>query len=904
MSKLQYLTRGNSSPQGKPRVYFCGHPKEQEFFLKPISQQILELQNCAIWYDAEPETPYNWEELSADLSQMQLFVIPVTERLLNQPNRAMDKEFPFAIKHHIPVLPLMQESGQEEKFQEKFGDLQFLDANAHDSTAIPFEEKLQKFLNSILIGDELAEKVRAAFDAYIFLSYRKKDRREAQKLMRLIHQNEFCRDIAIWYDEFLVPGENFNEAIADALQKSKLFTLVVTPSLLENPNYVMTTEYPMAKTAGKPILPVEMTPTSRPELESFYESMPSCTKGEDAPALTESLTAALREVAIRKNDDAQHNYFIGLAYLAGIDVEVDNHRAEALIRGAAEQGYEPAMEKLVSMYQSGEGVKRDSHKAIEWQKKLVESREKTWEETQTEDTFIELANTWWKLGDFYKELEDIPNWRWVWETKILSLCKTVWEKYQFSSAHQCISISYERMGDILKAEGNLSASRKYYELDLEISKQLAEESPTIEMRRGLSISYERMGEILKAEGDIPASRKYYELVLEISKQLAEESPTIDIRRGLSVSYERMGDILKAEGDIPAARKYYEFDLEISKQLAEESPTIQIRRGLFVSYNKMGNISEAEGDLQAAKKYYGLALEISKQLAEEASTIQSRRDLSVSYGEMGGTCEAEGDISASRKYFELALKISKQLAEESATLKNRWSLSISYERMGDICETEGDIPAARKYYELDLEISKQLAEESPTIENRRGLSVSYERMGNILKAEGDIPAARKYYELKLNMDRQLVEEAPTIKNRRNLSISYDRMGDILKAEGDLQAAKKYYELALEIRKQLAKESSTPGTWDDLALSYYKLGTLDDSAVYWQQKQKALAQLAKLYPSLSNTMQNSDDAHTRIEESIAYLQKALDIWTRLSEQYPSVPIFAQKRDIVRDELKKLQ
>lgn len=101
MSKLQYLTRGNSSPQGKPRVYFCGHPKEQEFFLKPISQQILALQNCAIWYDAEPETPCNWEELSSDLSQMQLFVMPVTERLLNQPNRAMDKEFLLYINQNI-----------------------------------------------------------------------------------------------------------------------------------------------------------------------------------------------------------------------------------------------------------------------------------------------------------------------------------------------------------------------------------------------------------------------------------------------------------------------------------------------------------------------------------------------------------------------------------------------------------------------------------------------------------------------------------------------------------------------------------------------------------------------------------------------------------------------------------
>ena len=105
-----------------------------------------------------------------NFSNNMLFVMPVTERLLTQPNRAMDKEFPFAIEHHIPVLPLMQESGLEEKFQKRFGDMQFLDANAHDSTAIPFEKKLQKFLDSVLVGDELAAQVRAAVYAYIFIS--------------------------------------------------------------------------------------------------------------------------------------------------------------------------------------------------------------------------------------------------------------------------------------------------------------------------------------------------------------------------------------------------------------------------------------------------------------------------------------------------------------------------------------------------------------------------------------------------------------------------------------------------------------------------------------------------------------------------------------------------------------
>ena len=72
------------------------------------------------------------------------------------------------------------------------------------------------------ISDELAQRIRAAFDAYIFLSYRKKDRRYANELMKLIHKNPECRDIAVWYDEFLPPGDSFKQSIEKILKDSIL----------------------------------------------------------------------------------------------------------------------------------------------------------------------------------------------------------------------------------------------------------------------------------------------------------------------------------------------------------------------------------------------------------------------------------------------------------------------------------------------------------------------------------------------------------------------------------------------------------------------------------------------------------------------------------------------------------
>ena len=205
---------------------------------------------------------------------MQLFVVPVTTKLLTKENRAMDVDVPFASENHIPVLPLMQEGGLDDMFNKKFGDLQYLDKHNTDPTAIPYDEKLTKYLESVIVGDELSKKVRAAFDAYIFLSYRKKDRKYAQELMKLIHSNPLCRDIAIWYDEFLTPGENFNDAIRAALEKSELFALAVTPNLINEINYILTTEYPMACEMGKKILPAEMEATDRDKLGELYTNLP------------------------------------------------------------------------------------------------------------------------------------------------------------------------------------------------------------------------------------------------------------------------------------------------------------------------------------------------------------------------------------------------------------------------------------------------------------------------------------------------------------------------------------------------------------------------------------------------------------------------------------------------------
>ena len=317
------FSRSPRFPENKyrPKVLFCSHPADAKL-RDEIEKDITSAFECDIWYHDEPTEEYNEENYLHDLYSMHLIVVPVTTKLLTKPSFAMEKILPYALQgeKHIAVLPLMQENGLEDVYAKSiFDDLQFLNKFDTDPTALPYKEKLKKYLEGVLTDGETVKKIQDAFDAYIFMSYRKKDRAFAQRLMETIHKNPKLRDVAIWYDEYLVPGESFNKTIASALDKSEIVALVVTPNLLED-NYIKREEYPMAKKKKKPILPVEMEETDKKELCKMYEDIPE-SSSEDSEAF-EKVLKKINDVALAKNEsDPEHNFFIALAYLYGIDVE-------------------------------------------------------------------------------------------------------------------------------------------------------------------------------------------------------------------------------------------------------------------------------------------------------------------------------------------------------------------------------------------------------------------------------------------------------------------------------------------------------------------------------------------------------------------------------------------------------
>ena len=108
---MKHKTRGNVSSQGKPRVYFTGHPADVKQHFESITSAILKLHNCAVFYDEDPEHHEDGENFLSDLDRMQLIVVAVTGRYVYSGTFAHNTVFRHAMERHIPVLPILEEGG-------------------------------------------------------------------------------------------------------------------------------------------------------------------------------------------------------------------------------------------------------------------------------------------------------------------------------------------------------------------------------------------------------------------------------------------------------------------------------------------------------------------------------------------------------------------------------------------------------------------------------------------------------------------------------------------------------------------------------------------------------------------------------------------------------------------------
>lgn len=829
---LSYKTRGNTSPRGKSRVYFSYHPEDALYF-EHTADLILSKLDCAVYYydygkNGEPDKA----ALAPLLEEMQLFVIPVTAKLLNRESLALSFELPFALEHRIPVLPLLQSGDLAEQFNLKCGNLQYLDEFSEDKTAISFSEKLDRFLYAALISPETIEKIQAAFDAYVFLSYRKKDREYAQKLMRLIHRHPALRDVAIWYDEFLTAGEPFDCSIEEALKKSDVFALLVTPNLINEKNYVADIEFPTAKEAGKEILAAESVPVDYRKLREIFVGIPECVDAADERLIPKELLHKLRRLAVERNNTPEHNFLIGLAYLNGIDLERNADLALEMITGAADGGLPEASEKLADMYYSGVGVKRNIESAVLWQKKYTEHLKKEFEKSASTSTVRNLFLARLDLARYYAEASMTDDAEAAY-LENLELVREAAEQEPEEFTELWLA-ACGNIGSFYFEQGRFAAAEEHMRKAAKKAVLYAQNGAVSYLGIAASCCH-NLAQLYITLSRLPEAEKCILKASELEKRLSsrENAPN---DAGAAESDILLGGIYLEQNRLPEAKERYLAALSGLEPLCKAQPSVY-GAALAVCCINTGYFYYVTQNFEESEKCYLKGIDLLEQLALKNPQRYCGK-LASAYNNLG-TLYSDIDRNKEAKDCLMnAALLHKSLASENPE-KYCDSLATDFNNLGHLFYFENRLEDASHYWQSALRLREALAEDEPEAYNT-ALAVSCTNMGLLSAERGMLKEALEFYIRAIG----LYEGANSPETHsESLAVCYNRAGSVYYQLDELDKAAEYLRKGTALWETLFRDEPERFA-TELANSYHNMAHIcricdrDDLANAYLKNETAL------------------------------------------------------------------
>jgi tetratricopeptide (TPR) repeat protein len=381
------------------------------------------------------------------------------------------------------------------------------------------------------------------------------------------------------------------------------------------------------------------------------------------------------------------------------------------------------------------------------------------------------------------------------------------------------------LGDTQGALATASQARDIFR-DLVVSNPDSDD-----FNRELSVSNERIGDVLVLQGELDAGLAAYRDSLAIRKPLALKHPdNTDSQRDLSVGDNKIGDVLLAKGQLDEALVAYREGLAIRKALALNDPgNAKGQRDLSVSDHKIGHVLVMQGHLDDALTTYRDGLTIRQALARnDHCDTQCQRDVSVSEEQIGDVLVAQGRLYDALPAYIDGLDIAKALAaKDPGNTDWQRDVLVGDDRIGDVLVTQGYLDDALSAYRDGLAIAKALAlKDSGNTEWQRDLSVSYDRIGDILVAQGQLDDALAIYRKSLVIKKTLALKDPGNTDwQRDLAVSDDRIGDALLAKGEVDAALAAYRDGLTIRDTQSLREPSNVVWQiDLVVSLCKVASV--------------------------------------------------------------------------------
>lgn len=749
---IKYLNNLQDMTQSYYKLFCDFHEKDTGHFIR-IKNDIFDICSCAVFYrEDRTEDP---AEVELAVKNANLYILIVSSKLLSDPSFD-ERPFRTARENNVPILPILTENGLEELFNERFGNLQCISTclELTDPTAVPYIEKLQNFLSGTLSLSYDINELRKAFDGSLFLSYRKKDRAYAQSLLDVIHSSDELKNISVWYDEFLVPGEDFNDSIKSELENSAIFILMVTPSILEEQNYIKTIEYPVACSLNKPVFPVETVPTDRGELASAYPEIPAALKIDDTKELKKKLLKLLADNGIVIAErSAERDFFIGFAFLKGMYVEKNTAAAIELITRAAQADVVFAVQTLAHIYKYADGCEADLEKAALWQNKYIELVREGFEAQTTWENALTVIFAYRELADICTRSRDTDSAAHALEA-IVDFLEVSPFKGGNEAMVQC-AMAYEEAASLFIGEGDYSRARyDYAEKAVKLRKELYSEIGDTSTKTELCAAYLLLARCQKESDDIIGLKSTVKVEM---KQIRESLIGISASDGIFktlykvkkvlVSLISIGEYFTLLGMEDQAFVYNGTALHLAEELHGFYDTVGTAMLFYTALRNdaMQHISiNVENHLRTAcsslTKAHSIALFLYGQdesLENILTLAQSHLDLGRVVNSLKSTQEALGHVDDAVKLLEKALGML-----QSVPVKQR--VYQAYYTAAEIFARQNKTAEAEVLLNKGLELNEDIVNGSSLAVYKLEMADALRIKGDLLKKQWDFDLALECY----------------------------------------------------------------------------------------------------------------------------------------------------------------
>ena len=151
-------------------------------------------------------------------------------------------------------------------------------------------------------------------------------------------------------------------------------------------------------------------------------------------------------------------------------------------------------------------------------------------------------------------------------------------------------------GSAAEAYGDLEEAGTAYRASLAIFERLAAADPSnAGWQRELSVSQDRVGNVLSAQGGLDDALSAYRAGLAIRERLAAADPSnAGWQRDLSVSQNKLGDVLAAQGQLDGALERLSPGWQFRGLAAADPSNAGWQRDLSVSRKRVGDVLRGAG----------------------------------------------------------------------------------------------------------------------------------------------------------------------------------------------------------------------------------------------------------------------------------------------------------------------